>query len=231
MDTQYQAVVDLPGMSPLEKAAQQSRSAGCLTDHPAVFADPDPQPKELQKSADDLTKAYNAAQGGSDESKLLLEQQVGVADENLRTLRLYVNSIAKGSQLVIEQSGMRVSRTPTPTGDMLPPDGGRFVGHDIGQAKPRFDAQPGARSYAWIGFIGPVPPPLPTPNPLNEFVLKNGTYVREEEGPRWMDLRGTTAATRTDTGLPRGQFIHYCCAAIGPKGQGPWSAPVNRVIP
>lgn len=231
MDTQFQAVADLSAMSPLEKAALESRTAGCLVEHAEVFPEPDPQTIQLQGSAAALTLAYNAAQGGSDESKLLLEQQVALADENLRTLRLYVNGIAKGSRLIIEQSGLKVSRTPTPTGDMLPPDGGRFVGNDITQAKPRFDAQTGAKSYAWIGFIGPVPPPVPSSDPLSEFVLNNGVYVREEEGPRWVDLKGTTAATRTDKNLPRGQFIYYCCAAVGPKGQGPWSQPVNRVIP
>jgi hypothetical protein len=133
---------------------------------------------------------------------------------DIRALRGYVDSVARGDLEMVLRSGFEPSRVPRPVGMLPEPQNLRATpGAHPGTVNLRWRIVKGADSYHLQ---------VREELPLRETSVE-ATVVKEA----WRDLPSTTRSTMEVTGLQSLRYHWFRVAALGSAGLGPWSDPAR----
>jgi hypothetical protein len=203
------AVAALSKKSVNEKIQLGEAIATALVDHPTVFPTPNPDKATLQAVTQELRDANEEAATGLHEGKQRLRKAEMAFNKAIGVYQDYVNMVAKGDGVIIEQSGLQVNRTAQKTGPTPAPGNLRISGTAAGRLTVVVDPVEKAKAYVWVRHTGPT-----SPTADND----------------WRFHGGTPKARTTLEGLTSGTREWLRCAAITAAGQGPWSEPVSRIV-
>ncbi len=203
------AVAALSKKSVNQKIQLGEAIGAALTEHADVFKDPNPTAAELAAATDELHEANKEAATGSHTGKQRLKKAVLAFDRCVGIYQDYVNMTAQGDGVIIEMSGLQVSRSgqrvnPTPVAGTL-----KLTGTSVGQITGLLSKVPGAKAYVWMSYAGPTPPTT-------------------DDG--WQFLCGTSRTRNVLNNRPSGTREWLRAAAVTTAGQGPWSEPVSRIV-
>jgi len=139
---------------------------------------------------------------------------LAVVNGDIRALRGYVDSVARGDLILVLRSGFEPSRIPRPVGMLPEPQNLR--------AKP--GDHPGTVNLRWRNVKGGDSYQLQVREelPLRD-TSEEGKLVKEA----WRDLPSTTRTTMEVTGLQSLRYYWFRVAALGSAGLGPWSDPAR----
>ncbi len=183
--------------------------ATALTDNPTVFKTPNPDLPAIQAATQELHDANEEAATGSHTGQQRLRKAKTAFGKAIGVYQDYVNMVAQGDGVIIEQSGLQVSRAAQKTGPTPAPGNLRIGGTAAGRLTPVVDAVERAKAYVWMCFTGPAAP------------------ANDDD---WRFHGGTPKARTALEGLVSGTREWLRCAAITAAGQGPWSDPVSRIV-
>ncbi len=203
------AVAALSKKSVNDKVQLGEAIATALTDFPAVFPKPSPDLPTLQAVTQELHDANEDAATGSHTGLQRLHKATTAFNKAIGVYQDYVNMVAQGDGVIIEQSGLQVSRTAQKTGPAPAPSNLRIGGTAAGRLTALVDAVERAKAYVWMRATGPTAP------------------VADDY---WRFHCGTPKAKTTLDDLVSGTREWLRCAAITTAGQGPWSEPVSRIV-
>ena len=91
-----------------------------MTGNP-IFVTPNPDLPTLTMNCDELEISYNDALLGDRGKKAIQREKEGVWDINFTALGSYVDSIAKGDEVIILSAGMEFRNAPAPLPPIGPP--------------------------------------------------------------------------------------------------------------
>ena len=203
------AVAALSRKSVIEQIELGEAIVAALTDHPTVFADPNPALVIIVATTKELHDAKADADTGSHEGMQRLRKAKTAFAKVVGTYLDYVNMIAQGDGVIIEQSGLQVSRQAQKTGPTPAPENLKLTGKVAGQLEASVEVVERAKAYVWMYYVGIAPP---TPD------------------AEWRFSGGTPKARLSLTNLASGVRVWLRCAAVTSAGQGPWSEPVSRIV-
>lgn len=203
------AVAALSSKTVFEKIQLGEAIAAGIADNPTVFATPSPAATVIKAMTKELHDANVEAETGSHEGKQRLLLAISAFDAAIGEYQTYVNLIAKGNGVVIEQSGLQVSRPAQKTGPMPAPGNLLVGGNEPRQLTVSVETVAGAKAYVWEYAVGDALP-------------------KEDDG--WRLACGTPTGKAIISGLTSKTTVWVRCAAIGSKGQGPWTAAISRTV-
>ena len=203
------AVAALSKKSVNDKVQLGEAIVTALTDFPTVFASPNPTKAAIQVATQELHDANEDAATGSHTGRQRLQQAKAEFGRVIAVYQDYVNMVAQGDGVIIEQSGLQVSRSAQKTGPTPAPGNLRLGGTDTGRLLATVDPVEKAKAYVWLRYTGPTLPATDAD---------------------WRFHGGTPKARTTLDGLASGTREWLRCAAITAAGQGPWSDPVSRIV-
>jgi hypothetical protein len=203
------AVAALTKKSVNDKVQMGESIVTSLQANPTVFVTPKPTVTEIEDATRELHDANKAAATGSYEGKQRLLKAETEFNRLIGVYLDYVNMTAKGDGVIIEQSGLDVSRTAQKAGPTPMPENLKVGGVTPRELTAAVDSVERAKAYIWQYYIGDMPP--------------------ADEKDWWL-AEGTPKAKITLTGLTTKTEVWVRCAAVGTLGQGPWCAPQSRVV-
>jgi hypothetical protein len=156
----------------------------------------------------DTARAEVLALRNEAKTKTLVQNQLeDVLDTLLTRLASYVENTSD-DPAVITSTGMNLKGAATPVGELeMPSSFTTTVGDSEGELDVSYNAVFGAHSYNLQ--ISLQAPPAAV----------------------WTHAKSTTKSKETLTGLVSGQRYWVRVAAVGPKGQSPWSEASTRIAP
>lgn len=209
MSRPLKAVAALGSKSPSEQVMLGIGIDQYLTAHKSVFTTPQPTQAEIVAVTTELQAAIEEAATGSQAGRQRLKKARKAFRELIGIYQGYVDQVAKGDGVIIEQSGLAVSKPGHKAGPMQAPANPRLSGDVVGQLTALVQPQTGAKSYVWMIYVGANPP------------------VDDKD---WLFCDGTTQARLILKQLTSGSRIWMRCCAIGTRGRGPWSESVSRLV-
>lgn len=169
------------------------------------FTTPDPSIKTISDAATALETAYNDAADGSKTKAALAKTAEATLDSIIVLFAAYVQFISKGDATIIRSSGLEVKEIKTPP-QPLPAVTGLTIDTGINE---------GEITLSWDK-------------------IPNSKVYKIESSPdgntNWQHIGESTKITITLTNLPSATKLWLRVAAIGAKGQGPWSDPGKGLV-
>ena len=203
------AVAALTKKSVNDKIQMGESIVTSLQANPTVFVTPKPAVAELQAATTELHDANQMAATGSYEGKQRLLKAEIEFNRLIGVYLDYVNMTANGDGEIIEQSGLDVSRTAQKAGPTPMPENLKIGGVTPRELTASVDPAERAKAYIWQYYVGDTPP---------------------ADEKAWWLAEGTPKAKITLTGLTPKTDVWVRCAVVGTNGQGPWCAPMSRVV-
>lgn len=198
------AVSGFNKLTPAEKIVKARFYAKQLTGN-TNFATPDPTPAQINTTATALETAFNEAADGGKTKKAAAKTAEAALDAIIVLFVAYVQFASKGDETIIRSSGLEVkenNNTPQPLVQVV----GLTLETGINE---------GELIVSW------------------DKVDKSRVYKIEKStdgNSNWLPAGESTKSTITLTGLPTATKLWLRVAAIGAKGQGPWSDPAKGLV-
>lgn len=165
-------------------------------------------------NVDSLETASQFAFQGGVERTAERNVRLSVVNADIRALRSYVDSVARGDLDLVLRSGFEPSRIPRPVGMLPEPQNLRAQpGVNPGTVNLRWNTVNGADSFHVQ---------MREELPLRETPME-GNVVKEV----WKNLESATRTTLEVTGLQSLRYYWFRVAALGSAGLGPWSDPAR----
>jgi hypothetical protein len=185
-----------------------------MTVNNADFPTPTISITDFKNNVDKLETASQQAFLGGVERTAERNARLALVNGDIRALRGYVDSVARGDVDLVLRSGFKVSRIPRPVGVLPEPQNLRAKpGADPGTVNLRWNTVDGAESFQVQ---------MREELPLQETAAQ-GKVVKEV----WVSLKSTTRTTLEVTGLQSLKYYWFRVAAFGSAGLGPWSDPAR----
>ncbi len=169
------------------------------------FATPDPTPAQINTAATTLETAYNEAADGSKTKKAAAKIAEAALDAIIVLFVAYVQFASKGDETIIRSSGLEVKENNNTAQPLV-----QVVGLTL-----ETGINEGELILSW------------------DKVDKSRVYKLEKSpdgSTNWLPAGESTKSTITFTGLPTATKLWLRVAAIGAKGQGPWSDPAKGLV-
>ena len=201
--------LNLRSLSVPEKIARAQQIVAALTGN-AHFTSPQPTLAQLTAAINELEAAAAAVQAARQEAKARTTTQTikeAALDQLLVSLVGHVESVAGGNPEIIQSASLEMRDPPNVTADVptLPPNLTATNGDFPGQIDLSWDPVRGARSYT-IGYS--TDPPTDS---------------------SWTHSQIATRSSATVEHLTPGTRYWFRVAAVGTRGQSPWSNPVPKI--
>ena len=181
---------------------QQSRNIITKMTGNAALPAPNPTLATLTTAVDSLEAAYEAASDGGKAKTAFMYTQEKALDALMVQLAAYVQQASAGNATIILSSGMDVAAGRTPSQDLPAPEAvAAITGQNEGEVLLKWKPVKGAASYI--------------------------VQQSADGSTGWALAANSTKASSTVSGLVSGSKEWFRVAAIGAKGQGPWSAPAK----
>jgi hypothetical protein len=209
MGRQQRAVIALRTRSTNDRILLGESIVQALTEHSKIFVNPSPSIQAIADATKELRDANDEAITGSLAGKQRVKKASLLFSDLLAQFQTYVNLTANGDGETIEKSGLQVSRDAQRTGPLAAPQSLRLSGNNVGQLQVNVERVLGGKTYVWM-------------------VCQSATSPSTHD--EWRFLTATTISRVVLNDLPSGARMWVRCAAVGPKGLGPWSEPVSRIV-
>lgn len=171
----------------------------------ANFPTPDPTLSDISAKANALELAYNEAQDGGKTKVALAKAAEAELDAIIVLLTAYVQFVSKGEATIIRSSGFEVKEVNNNAQPLVAVTGlGTTPGINEGEVNLYWDRVPNSKVYK---------------------IEKSA-----DGNTNWTYAGESTKASITLTGLPTATKIWFKIAAVGAKGQGPWSDPAKGLV-
>lgn len=171
----------------------------------ANFTTPDPTPTQINTAATALETAHNEAADGSKTKKAAAKTAEAALDAIIVLFVAYVQFASKGDETIIRSSGLEVKENNNTAQPLV-----QVVGLTL-----ETGINEGELMVSW------------------DKVDKSRVYKLEKSpdgSTNWQPTGESTKSTITLTGLPTATKLWLRVAAIGAKGQGPWSDPAKGLV-
>lgn len=171
----------------------------------ANFATPDPTPTQINTAATALETAYNEAADGSKTKKATAKTAEAALDAIIILFVAYVQFASKGDETIIRSSGLEIKENNNTAQPLV-----QVIGLTL-----ETGINEGEIIVSW------------------DKVDKSRVYKLEKSpdgSTNWQPAGESTKSTITLTGLPTATKLWLRVAAIGAKGQGPWSDPAKGLV-
>ena len=191
-------------MTPISVLKYAAKVHTDMTANAAFFTDPTPTMAALRTAMDNLETAIAAATGGSKVQRNTRDGLTADMQQMLKLLSEYVTFKCAGDPVLMETSGFILTREPQRIGDLPQVINLRTINTGIsGQLALKWNSVYGADSY-------------------NVSYSLNGST-------EWTPTISTSARAVLHDLDPRHDY-RFMVAAVGAKGQGPWSAEQSAFV-
>lgn len=197
----------LGDLTPEQKAAQAHTINNLMANHVTEFPTPKPALTAYNAAANNVDarlSTISIMEQNLETERTLLADDVATLDDLTTQLAAYVENQAAGDGAIMELAGFQLANSPTPIGQLPPPQDLRGQTASIdGTVNLRWKAVRGTKSY---------------------FV----ECATNPNGP-WNQIDVTSRASATATGLTSGTKYWFRVRAFGTAGFSGWSDPAQKM--
>ncbi|MBI3509601.1 MAG: fibronectin type III domain-containing protein [Bacteroidetes bacterium] len=202
--------VGLRGLTVPEKVQQVRQVITDMTGN-SNFTTPNPSLATVTAAANDLETAFNAAQIARDAAKtktVIQNDKEEHLDLLFSQLGGYVQTMSNGNTTIINSAGFDIAITHAHIGEMPKPQNvNATTGDNPGEVDLHWDRIAGCKIYEM-------------------------EYTSDPAGlTGWLRAGTTTKSSFAVQNLNSGTKFLFRIAAVGTKGQGPWSDSVTKIAP
>lgn len=197
----------LSDLTPDQKAAQAHTINNLMANHVTEFPTPNPTLTAYNTAASNVDArlaTISIMEQNLETERTMLADDVAKLDDLTTQMASYVENQAAGDAAVMELAGFQLASTPTPIGQLPPPQDLRGQTASVdGTVTLRWKSVRGTKSY---------------------FV----ECATNPNGP-WNQIDVTSRASATATGLTSGTKYWFRVRAFGTAGFSGWSDPAQKM--